>query len=609
MKTTRILLLSATFLLFPWCVTQLFSQQEGAKKIVITKRIVDANGDESSETIVKKGAAAENFDVEKYIRENRADNARVEVKVTGGDDERTIVVKGSKTIRINEDDEDDEEEEDNDDGIDRGNGYAGYPGYEGNSGYQGFSGYNSCTDNGAFLGVDEDSDERANQLGLIVNVVRGSAADRAGLRDNDKIMNLNDTPVNKWSDLSKFVNASKAGDKVRIAYERYGKAASTEATLTKQNDVKCDAKCAPIGFLGVDDDEEEDEKEALGVAVKITKASGAAKAGLQSGDVIFQLGEAPIADFEDISDFMAYTKPGDKVNITYERNGKRNTVEATLTEQKNSWNINTGDWDLSNFDPEQMWNKAGWNNGNCTVNVNAKDACLGVYSDAFAEGNAEGSRINDFTDESAAREVNMAKGDIITAVAGQRVKSHDDLWNEIAKHKVGDKVKVDYLREGQVLTTEATLKACHDNSSRVQILDGDGEQVRNFTSWNWNDDDQRRLRDRSVITIRRGEGDAPKVNAVPNGQPESQNRSLNLRAFRAYPNPTQGQVTIEFTSEPVATTVSFFDLSGRQLFREELNAFNGRYSQQFDLSDYAKGTIVVHVQQADKIFTEQVIVD
>ncbi len=605
MKTTRILLLSATFLLFPWCATQLFSQQEGAKKIVITKRVIDANGDESTETIVKKGTAAENFDVEKYIRENRADNAQVEVKVTGDEEERTIVIKGSKTIRTNEDDE---EEEVNEDGIDRGNGYAGYPGYEGYSGYQ-ESGYKTCTDNNAFLGVDEDSDERANEPGLIVNVVRGSAADRAGLRDNDKIIKLNDTPTNKWSDLSKFVNTSKVGDKVRVAYERYGKAGSTEATLTHQNDVKYDTKYVPKGFLGVDDDERNNEKEAPGVAVKITKESGAAKVGLQNGDVIFQLGEAQISDFEDISDFMAYTKPGDKVNITYERKGKRNTVEATLTEQKNSWNINAGNWDLSNFDPEQLWDKAGWNNGNCTVNVNAKDACLGVYSDAFAEGNAEGSRINDFTDESAAREVNMAIGDVITAVAGQRVKSHDDLWNEIAKHKVGDKVKVDYFREGKALITEATLKACRDNSSRVQILDGDGEQVRNFTSWNWNDDDQRRLRDRSVITIRRGEGDAPKVNAVPNGQPESQNRSLKLTEFRAYPNPTQGQVTVEFTCEPVATTVSFFDLSGRQLFREELNAFNGRYSQQFDLSDYAKGTIVVHVQQADKIFTEQVIVN
>ena len=95
---------------------------------------------------------------------------------------------------------------------------------------------------------------------------------------------------------------------------------------------------------------------------------------------------------------------------------------------------------MDGSDAEATWNKAGSNKGNCTVNVRQKDACLGVFSDAFAEGNAAGSRINDFTDESAAREVNMEKGDVITAINGQHVKSHEDLWNEIAKFKVGDKV-------------------------------------------------------------------------------------------------------------------------------------------------------------------------
>jgi S1-C subfamily serine protease len=581
-------------LLLPCCAAQVFAQQDGAKKIVITKRTVDADGSESAETIVKKGAAAQDFDVEKYIRENRADNTQLEVQVTGGDDERTILLKGSKTVTISGEADEDEDENGGD------SGYEGYAGYEG---------YNSCTDKGAFLGVDEDSDEKADQPGLVINVVRGSAADKAGLHDNDKIIRINEKPTNQWSDLTKIVNSANVGDKVLISYERYGKPATTTAILSKRNDVKWDNKSEPKGFLGISDEEENDERSEPGVAVRITKASSAAKAGLQTGDVIFQLDEAPISDFEDISDFMAYTRPGQQVNITYERNGKRNTVEATLMEDKNSWNINIGDWDMGNFDPEEMLNKAGWNNGNCTVNVNAKDACLGVFSDAFAEGNAEGSRINDFTEASAAREVNMATGDVITAVAGQRVKSHDDLWNEIAQHKVGDKVKIDFIRDGKEMTVEVTLKACQDNSSRVQILDGDGEQVRNFTSWNWNDDDQRNLRERRVITIRKGEGDAPKVNTVPNGQPIAQDRSLKLTAFRAFPNPTQGQVTVEFTTEPVATTVSFFDLSGRQLFREELNAFDGRYSQQFDLSDYAKGTILVHVQQGEKVFTEQVIVN
>ena len=64
---TVVTILAAAFLLMP-CGASLFAQQVNAapggdKKIVITKRSTDADGSEVTETIVKKGKAAENFDV------------------------------------------------------------------------------------------------------------------------------------------------------------------------------------------------------------------------------------------------------------------------------------------------------------------------------------------------------------------------------------------------------------------------------------------------------------------------------------------------------------------------------------------------------------------
>ncbi|MBL7806921.1 MAG: PDZ domain-containing protein [Saprospiraceae bacterium] len=587
MKTTRNLLLVTTLLLFPWCLAPLFSQQESNKKVVITKRTVDADGSESTETIIKKGAAAENFDVDKYIRENRADNTSVEVEVTGGDDERSIVINGPKSPKNSK------------------NAPAKAKSYSITSGD-----YAPTQSKSPFLGVDEDSDEKADQPGLVVNVIRGSAADKAGLRDNDKILKLNNNAIDRWSDLTKFMRAAKVGDKVDIVYERYGKTYNAQATLISRDQVE-KVETPDRGYLGVSDEDDEDENDAPGVEVSISEGSAAEKAGLMDGDVIFQLGEAPIADFEDISDFMAYTKPGDKVTIVYERNGKRQTTEATLTGNNNTWNVNLGNWDLGSSIRESLEDldeDLGLNlnlKGNCTVNVRSKDACLGVYSDTYSEGDKAGSRINGFTDMSAAKEAGLQNGDLITAINGQKIESQEELWNEIAGHKVGDKVSVDIEREGKKQKVEVSLKACQDNSSRVQIFDGDGEQVRDFTSWNWNDNDQRNLRERSVITIRRGQGDAPKVNSVP----AAQERSLKLNSFSAYPNPTMGQVTVEFNAEPIATTVSFYDLAGRQLFREELNAFGGRYNQQFDLSDYSKDTIIIQVQQGEKAYSEQLQVN
>ena len=366
--------------------------------------------------------------------------------------------------------------------------------------------------------------------------------------------------------------------------------------LTTHDEVKCENKGAQ-GFLGVapigDDDDDEP-----GVAVSVTKNSGAEKAGLKNGDVIFQLNDTPIADFEDISDFMDYTKPGDIVRVNYARNGQRNTVETTLGEQK-SW-----DWD--------NWNTGNWNLDDLNIDIRDKDACLGVYTGGATVNDQRGAKISGFTTESAAREAQMQTGDLITTVNGQRVQGHDDLWNEISKYKVGDKVKVDYLRDNQPFTVETTLKACRDQS-RVEISETDengDNQSRSFFTWNWDKDEQDRLRQNRVITIRKpAEGDAQKVNAAPDNQPIAQDHNLQLESFRTYPNPTQGQVTVEFRAEPVATVVTLYDMSGRQLFREELNAFSGDYNQQFDLSEYAKGNIVVHVQQAEKVFTEQIVIN
>lgn len=68
-------------------------------------------------------------------------------------------------------------------------------------------------------------------------------------------------------------------------------------------------------------------------------------------------------------------------------------------------------------------------------------------------------------------------------------------------------------------------------------------------------------------------------------------------------------MTVEFHGAPVATIVSLLDMRGRQIFREELNMFNGEYKQPFDLSEYAKGTVIILVQQGEKSFTEQVVIN
>ncbi|MEI6412600.1 MAG: PDZ domain-containing protein, partial [Bacteroidota bacterium] len=474
MKTFSTVAFTA-FLLLLGNSAALLAQQNtstGANKtITITKRSVDADGTETTETIVKKGKAAENFDVNKYVQENRSEKVQVEVQVEDQDADN-IKVNRSRFKNSTE----------------NGNSWGNDNSFSWND------------NDDTFLGVEQDSDEDADQPGLTVQVVKGSAAAKAGLKTNDIILKLNNKTTNTWSDLSKIIRDAKPGDQLNITYSCNGKEATTVVTLTKRSDLKCNPDDNKHGFLGVNQTNNDDEDES-GVKVDIVNKSAAEKAGLRDGDKIVKLNDTDIKDWEDISDFMGDTKPGDKIQVTYQRDGKKSTAEAIAGEQQ-EWN-----WDSWSSD------NSNWNDLN--VNIKDKDACLGVYTETYTQNNIKGTRISGFTDESAANEAKMAEGDIITAVNGTEVTSHNDLWNEIAKYQPGAKVKVEYLRDDKPFTVEATLKACRDNANQVIINTNEGEgnsQSREFYTWNWCKADQERMRERRVITIHKGEGDTEKVN-------------------------------------------------------------------------------------------------
>ncbi|POM24875.1 putative serine protease HtrA [Actinomadura rubteroloni] len=63
----------------------------------------------------------------------------------------------------------------------------------------------------------------------------------------------------------------------------------------------------------------------------ITPGGPAAKAGLKPGDVITKVDSQPIEDASDLIALIRSKAPGDKIKVTYVRNGKENTVELTLS--------------------------------------------------------------------------------------------------------------------------------------------------------------------------------------------------------------------------------------------------------------------------------------
>ncbi|WP_035802774.1 S1C family serine protease [Kitasatospora mediocidica] len=66
------------------------------------------------------------------------------------------------------------------------------------------------------------------------------------------------------------------------------------------------------------------------VIVSVTAGGPAASAGLQSGDVITQLGSTQITTLSSLTTALASLTPGSKVTVTYQRAGQTKTADVTL---------------------------------------------------------------------------------------------------------------------------------------------------------------------------------------------------------------------------------------------------------------------------------------
>lgn len=188
-------------------------------------------------------------------------------------------------------------------------------------------------------------------------------------------------------------------------YQGYGFAVPANLARKVVEDIK-KFGIVQRGFLGVSSlDLSNDQQVALynrdkkanikvGSGVYITgfsKDSGAEDAGLKSGDIITKVDATPITDFADLSVSVGSKRPGDKVQLTYLRNGKETTTTVTLKDQ-NGGTSSRSKADLSvtekigaEFEalPERFKTEYGLNSGVVTKNVAeaSEMAKIGIVDD------------------------------------------------------------------------------------------------------------------------------------------------------------------------------------------------------------------------------------
>ncbi len=188
----------------------------------------------------------------------------------------------------------------------------------------------------AWLGVQlaELTPELAEGFGLkgsqgvvIQDVLPGQPAQRAGLRRNDVIVEFQGSPV---TDLQKFrlkVADTPVGSKVGLTVLRDGKRVPISVTLSERNrdqiaqggvtpDPNAPDSPANLGGLQVRDltrGELAGARITAGVSVTdVQEGSAAEEAGLQTGDIVEEVGGKPVASASEFGEAIASARKADK---------------------------------------------------------------------------------------------------------------------------------------------------------------------------------------------------------------------------------------------------------------------------------------------------------
>lgn len=158
------------------------------------------------------------------------------------------------------------------------------------------------------------SQKLANVLGLdkphgalVTSVNKDSAADKAGIQEQDVIVKFNQLFVDTSGSLPPLVGSVKPGTKVELTVVRDGKTKLIKAVLDglTDDDIAMTASSGKISQLklgfevsGLTDSEKQELDIESGIMVKKISDRAVQRAGLRVGDVILKLSKTPITSIK-----------------------------------------------------------------------------------------------------------------------------------------------------------------------------------------------------------------------------------------------------------------------------------------------------------------------
>ena len=331
----------------------------------------------------------------------------------------------------------------------------------------------------------------------------------------------------------------------------------------------------------------------------LVKESAAERAGLKENDVVVGVNEVEIKDEKHLRDVIATYEVGDEVEVKYLRDGVEFSKRVTLGDSKDSaLDISQFGIDMDRYGIAKMFEELEMQNFDFEFESNR--AFLGV-----TPGNQReiGVELGQVIEESAAQKMGLQEGDVILTIDAQATNSFNELAKIIQNKEVGEEVVIEFERNGVQQETRGALCERSENGFEQRI-------IRSAPHCNiggpgpWAPEVVKEIN--VVIELKDCSEEEEEMLSEPANVDFKKSLALNKIEFA--PNPSNGQFNLTFDlPDDHDTRIMVFDQTGRKVYEELLNNFDGQYSNQIDISSQPSGVYFLIIAQQDKQFTKKIV--
>jgi len=189
----------------------------------------------------------------------------------------------------------------------------------------------------------------------------------------------------------------------------------------------------------------------------VAENSPADEANLKEEDVLLAFDGNALEKADEFTQLVRNTPPDKKVKVKILRNGEERELEVTIGARKSDAYARSFNWnDGRNV---MVWN----NRPRLGVQVQDLSKDLAPY---FKVEEKSGVLVLEVSRDTPAEKAGLKAGDVITRVGGEKITDADDLISALRDYEEGDKVTIEYARQGKNATVQAELENADSHGFR-----------------------------------------------------------------------------------------------------------------------------------------------